>query len=74
MTEASGRLRDWRRGQGLTQADLAAKLGVSGATLSDWESGKKEPRIESAVRIEQVTDGAVPVRAWLPIEPTPEAP
>lgn len=60
-----GLLRDWRKQRGLTQSDLATRLGVSGATLSDWEAGKKTPRIESAVRIERVTEGAVPVGAWL---------
>jgi DNA-binding transcriptional regulator YiaG len=30
----------------LTQMKLAVALGVSMATVSDWETGKKEPRLK----------------------------
>jgi DNA-binding XRE family transcriptional regulator len=30
----------------LTQMKLASALGVSMATVSDWETGKKEPRLK----------------------------
>ena len=30
----------------LTQMKLAVALGVSMATVSDWENGKKEPRLK----------------------------
>lgn len=35
-----------RRGLGMTQADLAQKLGVAQATVSRWESGLHEPTQE----------------------------
>ena len=36
-------LREWRRKEGLTQADLAAKIGVSQAAISQWETGALTP-------------------------------
>jgi transcriptional regulator with XRE-family HTH domain len=37
-------IRDRRIGAGLTQRDLAARLGVSQALLSQWEAGLNNPR------------------------------
>lgn len=36
---ANSELRAWRRAHGLTQAQLAARLGVAWLTLQRWESG-----------------------------------
>ena len=36
-------LRDFRRGVELTQAQLAALLGVTGNTLARWERGEMAP-------------------------------
>jgi len=57
-------LQEWRKGRGLKQVAAAKLFGVSGAALSDWESGKKIARLRKAVEIAQVTDGAVPVESW----------
>jgi len=38
------RLAAARDGAGLTQSDLAKRLGVKKATLDDWENDLKEPR------------------------------
>ena len=37
-----------RRRLGLTQAEFARKLGVRQQTVSEWETGKYEPRGASA--------------------------
>lgn len=34
-------LRDWRKSFGLSQDDLAGKLGVSRETIVRWEAGAK---------------------------------
>jgi DNA-binding transcriptional regulator YiaG len=39
----SGRLASIRRRLGLTQAELAARLGLDEGTVSAWESGTREP-------------------------------
>jgi len=36
--------RVWREGAQLTQEELAAVVGVTGATLCRWESGTHRPR------------------------------
>lgn len=42
----SERLRYFLSINGMTQADLANRLGVSAATVSDWAKGKKMPRMK----------------------------
>ncbi len=39
----AGRIAETRRGLGLTQADLADRLGTAQSTLARWESGVREP-------------------------------
>lgn len=36
-------LREWRRRKGLTQASLAAMIGVTQAAISQWEAGVSIP-------------------------------
>ena len=43
---------------------LAKQLGVSHPTWSDWESGKKTPDLDNALKIELLTNGAVPLEEW----------
>ena len=37
-------LRDRRKALGISQAELAAAIGVTGATISNWESGRTSLR------------------------------
>lgn len=49
------RFKALRKALGLTQAQLARKMGVSQATVSDLESGTtKNPRIRTAIRAARV--------------------
>ena len=41
------RIRDLRRDKGWSQAELADKLGVTGAVVSKWETGTGSPGLES---------------------------
>ena len=43
MSKVGSMLRDRREIAGLTQEDLAARLGVSRATISRWELGTDLP-------------------------------
>ncbi|MFL5340225.1 MAG: helix-turn-helix domain-containing protein [Gemmataceae bacterium] len=45
------KLKALRQTAGLTQTDLAAKSGVSLGVIHDYEQGKKEPTLRSAVRL-----------------------
>jgi DNA-binding XRE family transcriptional regulator len=42
--EFATRLRALREGAGLTQADLAAKIGISLRAVVQWERGLREPK------------------------------
>ncbi|HEV2999717.1 MAG TPA: helix-turn-helix transcriptional regulator [Solirubrobacteraceae bacterium] len=44
-------IRDARRRAGLTQADLARRARTSQATLSAYETGRKEPSISTLERV-----------------------
>ncbi len=54
------------------QDDLAKVFGISQPHLSLLMAGKKRPSLELAIRIEQLTEGAVPVSSWIVNEPNPE--
>lgn len=49
-------LREWRRKEGLTQADLAAKIGVSQAAISQWETGALTPSPLMIGQLSEVLD------------------
>jgi transcriptional regulator with XRE-family HTH domain len=44
-------IRDARRYAGLTQAELAAKLGTTQSAVSNWERGIDTPRVDTLGRI-----------------------
>lgn len=46
------------------QQDLADLIGISRPYLSGLLSGKKRPSLDLALRIEDVTRGAVPAASW----------
>jgi transcriptional regulator with XRE-family HTH domain len=62
---AAEALRDARAGAGLTQAALAERTGTSQATISAYESGRKQPSLDTLNRLL----GALGRR--LTIEPAP---
>ncbi len=51
MAEIGDKLRVWREEQGLTQEDAARRIGCNQSAVSEWESGRAVPAIESAVKI-----------------------
>lgn len=36
-------LKEWREHRNLRQLDLAYRVGVTPATIANWESGRREP-------------------------------
>ena len=48
MSGFSERLSALRRGAGMTQAELAKKLGISKSSVSMYECGNREPEFEMA--------------------------
>ncbi len=53
------RIRQLREAQGKPQKALAFDLGVSQATISDWESGRKVPSAKSTIRLAQYFEVSV---------------
>jgi transcriptional regulator with XRE-family HTH domain len=49
--DAGTALRDARQRAGLTQAALAGRAGTSQATISAYESGRKDPSVETFSRL-----------------------
>ena len=57
--EFSERLKDLRKQAGLTQVDVAEKLGISQPSYASWERGIKKPTQENLVKIAQVLNVSV---------------
>ena len=55
-----GFLKDLRKEKGITQEQLAEKLGVSGRTISRWETGYNMPDISLLVEIAEYFDVSIP--------------
>lgn len=64
------RIRDLRNARGLSQADLAAQLGVSQVTVSRWENGHNRPTPSLAARLQEILATLHPP----PGSPTPSTP
>jgi transcriptional regulator with XRE-family HTH domain len=52
-------LRAWRKSQGLSLAEMAARLNVQHYTVSRWETGQSEIPLHAAAEIIEITQGAV---------------
>src|SRR3954465_1166621 len=57
-------VREARRARGLTQEDLAARIGVATQSLSNLERGKTMPTIATLMRMAEELD--MPVASFLP--------
>ena len=54
MSDFKLRLLTMRKSRGLSQLELAAKLGVSRSTVAMWEKGAREPNIDTLKAIADV--------------------
>jgi transcriptional regulator with XRE-family HTH domain len=52
-------LREARHSAGLTQQQLADRLGVDQAMVARWETGRVEPRVRVAVRLSELLERTV---------------
>jgi transcriptional regulator with XRE-family HTH domain len=50
------RIREFREIAGLSQSQLAADLGLNQATVSGWESGRRQPRLEDLYAVADALD------------------
>ena len=70
----SGKIRIARQQNGLTQLELAQKLGVAQATVSNWEAGKQTPNEDQIKKLESVFGVGLSISGSLAIATLPEAP
>ncbi len=57
-------LQKFKREADLTDDKLAELFGVTRTFVSRLRKGTRKPSRETAIRIEEKTDGKIPVRAW----------
>ena len=57
--EFSERLKTLRKEAGLTQVDVAEKLGISQPAYASWERGAKKPTQDNLVKIAQILNVSV---------------
>ena len=53
-------LKSLRKEKGITQEKLAEELGVSGRTVSRWETGNNMPDISVLIEISEFYDVSIP--------------
>ena len=53
-------LKELRKEKGITQEQMAEELGVSGRTISRWETGSNMPDIGMLVEIAEFYDVSIP--------------
>ena len=65
-------LRRAREEAGLSQAALAARARTSQATISAYESGRKQPSVDTLSRLLAATGRRLTAERALPREPSPQ--
>lgn len=65
------RLRQLREAAGLTQIQLALRVGVTQGTIANWERGARRPQLENLVRISNILGCGVDELLGLGAEPEP---
>jgi putative transcriptional regulator len=61
----ANRVKELRTGLGLTQAELAERVGIARVSILSIEKGHFIPTIETALRISQALGAAVEEIFWL---------
>lgn len=63
-------IRNLRIKRGMTQMELAKALQTSQASITNWETGKKIPKIDSLSKMAEIFH--VPVSTFIPKETPPD--
>ncbi|MBR1890973.1 MAG: helix-turn-helix transcriptional regulator [Clostridia bacterium] len=50
------KISEYRKLKGMTQKELANRLGVSAGNLCEWEKGRIEPSISALIKISNILD------------------
>lgn len=60
-------LREYLKENGIVHGFFAKKLGTTSPKLSLWLSGNCKPRLETIVKIEEMTKGKVTAKDWIKV-------
>lgn len=63
-TVSAGRLDKWMKRNSVTNATLAAKVGVTAGAVHGWRKGSFRPAVIEREKIEAFTDGHVLAEGW----------
>ena len=55
----------WLRRVQMTNVELAELVGVHPVTISKWRCGLARPGFDSAMRLDEVSNGSVPLDSWI---------
>ena len=55
----------YRESKELSRRKMGLEIGVSATSCHEWDHGTRRPSKKRAVKIEEVTGGAVPAASWL---------
>jgi predicted transcriptional regulator len=56
--------KDWVAETKKTPDDIGAEIGVTGQTVRNWLNGEGSPRVQHALKIQELSKGKVPVSVW----------
>lgn len=48
-----------------TPDELGAEIGVTGQTVRNWMNGNGSPRVQHALKIQDLSNGKIPVSYWV---------
>jgi transcriptional regulator with XRE-family HTH domain len=60
----SKKLKAWRLKNGLSQTEVAKRIGTEQGTLGAWERNERRPDVRFAVAVEKLTKGKVSAGDW----------
>jgi DNA-binding XRE family transcriptional regulator len=63
-TQSPSLFEAWTQSSGKSKAEVAATLGISLSSLYQIIYGRSQPRLETAIKIEEMTEGKFPVKFW----------
>lgn len=59
------KLIQWLKNNGITQTEFAKKVGVDVSYITHLTKGRRVPSLTTALKIQELTEGAVPVTSWV---------
>ena len=63
------KLQNWLEEKRLSKTEFAKRIGITRHALYLYLKGKRQPRLDIALRIERVTNGEVTVEDLIPRKP-----